>query len=385
MMDLSDYPALKSLIDPSSAISPEPYSVYPNGKVWSFGRGYDKTGGKESTAFNSISSYMVDIVTSSFDQDISCLFVGNKGTGKSSTVLSICYHAAVKIAAWYNEKSNNADHKWQEFYNLEELTACILEKDANRLMGIQRPHVIKNYDDIGIGWGARNWRDEDNIQKNDIFQINRTDSAIQFFSIPNQFLLDKVPRSLVSHYVEMDGKFFELGYTTIKLFKPKTMFREGKIINPFLLVDRNKFVNYLIPKPPHDLWQAYKELRSKNKDTAIRDRAAQKKKMDELRALEEKVKIDKLVKKSTKSDDDDKETIVQKTARLESEYERHFESIIPIVMKMHLETGKPLERCLTKVCGQKGLNNAPLKYFRRENLLEHYMASVNEVAEKKSG
>ena len=65
-----------------------PYTTYPDGHVWSFCRGVDKTGGRISHRFDSISQYFVDIVTSPFDQDVSALFVGNKGTGKSSTAVS---------------------------------------------------------------------------------------------------------------------------------------------------------------------------------------------------------------------------------------------------------------------------------------------------------
>lgn len=343
----------------------DPYIKYPDGSLFSFCRGPDKTGGKISARFDSISSYWASIVTSDFDQDVSALFVGPKGSGKSSTVLSINYHAAHKIADFVNDGST-----WDDFYNLHELTACILEEDATRLMNIQRKYVIKNFDDIGIAWGARNWRDEDSIQKNDIFQINRTDNAIQTFSIPNQFLLDKVPRSLVSHYVEMDEKLFEKGFTTIKLFKPKTMFREGKIINPFLLVDRNKYVNYLIPSPPHDLWTEYKALRSKNKDIAMRRRAEDKVKNDERRKLEAEIKEAKL--QNAKEREMSNEPKTSPLRNKYTMYESRFREIVPELAEMHRSTGKDIDKCLTTLCGRKGMRGSMLDYFRREKLIEKY-------------
>jgi hypothetical protein len=150
--------------------------------------------------------------------------------------------------------------------------AVILESEANALMAIQDRYQVKNYDDIGIGWGARNWQDKDNKDKNDVFQINRTDSTIQVFSVPNQFLLDKVPRSLVSHYAEMDQQFFEHGFTTIKMFKPQTLFREGKIIQPYLHMDRTKYVLFRVPKPPQDLIDFYQAKRRANKNAATNTR-----------------------------------------------------------------------------------------------------------------
>lgn len=342
-----------------------PYTVYPDGKQWSFCRGVDKTGGRTSQRFDSISQYWVDTITSPFDQDISALFVGPKGSGKSSTVLSICYQSALKIAEFMNDGS-----RWDDYYNLHELTACILEDEANRLMNIQRKYVIKNFDDIGIGWGARNWRDEDNIQKNDIFQINRTDNAIQCFSLPNQFLLDKVPRSLVSHYIEMDEKLFEKGYTTIKLFKPKTMFREARIINPFLVVDRNKYVNYIIPSPPHKLWTEYKELRNKNKDLAIRMRSEDKEKREEKRRLEEENKLNKLLK--TKLKDQEQVAKITQTEQTHREWDVQFRNMVPEIIAFAKESKKSVDKSVNLVARKHGFTDCAIKYVKREGLVEKF-------------
>ena len=204
--------------------------------------------------FDSLSGLFVDIITGKHNQDVSILWVGKKGTGKSSAALSTCYNCALKVADWYNEygpQGSRKDLKWYDFYNLERYTAVILDEDATRLMNIDDPYCIKNFDDIGVGWNAREWRNEENVAKNDVFQINRTDKTIQIMTVPDQFLLDKVPRSLVSHYVEMDEQLFDHGYSTIKLFKPKTMYRDnGKQIFPYLQVDRFQYVNYAITSPP---------------------------------------------------------------------------------------------------------------------------------------
>ena len=339
----------------------EPYYIRPNGELRAFTRGVDKrTRGIESTRFNSISGYWVNTITSGFDQDVSSLWVGPKGSGKSSAVLSVCYEAAVKIAAWVDDGS-----KWDDYYNLHELTACILEEEATKLMNIQRKYIIKNFDDIGIGWSARDWRDQDNQQKNDVFQINRTDQAIQCFSVPNQFLLDKVPRSLVSHYVEMDAKIFEKGYTTIKLFKPKTMFREGKIINPFLVVDRNKYVNYIIPAPPHALWTEYKKLRMKNKDIAIKRRAEQKVKSDGMKELELKVRVEKTALQAKRLEEKSKGVG-------HADWEQTFVTMIPDITKMVAEEGKSVDKAISIVSRRYGMHDSARGWLKRMRIKEKY-------------
>lgn len=227
----------------------------------------------DANKYDYLVEYFVDEITGPYDQDISLLMVGNKGRGKSVAALALCFYAACELA----ERKGG---KWQDYFNPETNLAVILEEEANKVMGIQQKWQVKDYDDIGIGWGARNWQQQDNKDKNDVFQINRTDSTIQVFSVPNQFLLDKVPRSLVSHYAEMAQQFFEHGFTTLKMFEPETLFREGKIIQPYLNVDRTKYVLFRIPKPPDDLVEYYKKRRRANKESATTTRLT-----DEGRAL----------------------------------------------------------------------------------------------------
>jgi hypothetical protein len=344
----------------------EPYTILPDGSARSFCRGVDKTEGHDSERFDSLSDYWVGIITGKFDQDVSAMWVGPKGSGKSSAVLSVSYHCAIKLAALLGGK-------WDEYYNLHELTACILEEEATRLMGVNRKYVVKNYDDIGLGWNARSWQDDENVEKNDIFQINRTDNSIQNMSVPNQFLLDKVPRSLVSHYIEMDQRLYELGYTTIKLFKPKTMFREAKIFNPFLMVNRNKFVNYLIPAPPHDLWMEYKKLRNKNSDIARRRRKDAKTEREEIKRLKKEQEVAKLLKQQDKEKGDAAKPKINRIVELHETWVKWFQDWTPDFIQMQQETGKPMDKVIALVARRKGhVDGNCVAYWRREELIKKY-------------
>jgi hypothetical protein len=232
---------------------------------FSFTRGLKAHPHGESHKFDYLVEHFVDEITGPYDQDISLLLVGNKGRGKSICGVSLCFYAACELA-------ERLGGKWQDYFDPVRNLAVILESEATALMGIQDKYQCKNYDDIGIGWSARSWQKSGNQEKNAVFQINRTDSTIQVFSVPNQFLLDKVPRSLVSHYAEMDQQFFSHGFTTVKMFKPETLFREGKIIQPYLAMDRTKYVLFRVPKPPQDLVEFYQAKRKKNKMQATNER-----------------------------------------------------------------------------------------------------------------
>ena len=219
----------------------------------------------ESKKYETIVGYFVDTITSKFDQDISLLLVGNKGRGKSRTGLSLCYFAGCELA-------ERLGGRWDDYFNPYTHMAIISPKRASEVMSIKDKYAVKNYDDIGIGWGARNWQQRENIEKGEVFQISRIDNQLQVFSVPNQFLLDKIPRTLVSHYAEMDQQFFDYGFTTIKMFKPLTLFREGKIIQPYLSVNRVKYVLYRIPKPPAFLDSLYTQMRKDATDEAMKSR-----------------------------------------------------------------------------------------------------------------
>lgn len=208
----------------------------------------------ESKKFETIVGYFVDTITSKYDQDVSLLLVGNKGRGKSRAALSLCYYAGCELA-------ERLGGRWDDYFDPYTHLAIISPKRATELMAIKDKYAVKDYDDIGIGWGARNWQQRENIEKGEVFQISRIDNQLQVFSVPHQFLLDKIPRTLVSHYAEMDQPFFDYGFTTMKMFKPLTLFREGKIIQPYLSVNRVKYVLYRIPKPPAFLDSLYTQMR----------------------------------------------------------------------------------------------------------------------------
>jgi hypothetical protein len=225
----------------------------PEGR--SIGRGPDNTGGHgPSQKVERLAVMFADTVTGPYNQDVSFLLVGKKGTGKSMCTLSIGYYTAIEIA-------ERIGGTWQDYFDIDTNMACVDPYRASEVMGILDKYTVKIYDDIGIGWGARNWQSEENKARNDIFQINRIDNQVQLFTVPNQFLLDKVPRSLVSHYAETSRAYFKRGFITIKLFIPQTLFRVGKIIQPLIEVNRNKFVEYAVPLPPHDLVERYHTIR----------------------------------------------------------------------------------------------------------------------------
>lgn len=219
----------------------------------SIGRG--KLSSREQK-FRSLCNFYAYVITGGNKQDISQFTEAKKGRGKSYANISIGYHCALEIAEIIGGH-------WSDYYNINELTAIIEEDSANNLMAITRKYVVKNFDDVAIGWGARKWNDASNKEKNDIFQINRVDNTIQLLSAPDANLIDKVPREQVSHLAVMNMPFFRFGFTTMKVYQPQKIFVTGKQTTPFLGVGSSRFVLFYVPRPPMALTDEYDALREK--------------------------------------------------------------------------------------------------------------------------
>lgn len=301
----------------------------------SVARGFDKTQGRHSKKFDNIAQLFAETVTGEYNQDISFLMVGKKGTGKSYCQLSLAYHTACHIA-------EIVGGHWSDYFDMDACVAIVDPDRANEIMGYQERYAVKIYDDIGVGWGARDWQKEENKAKNDVFQINRVDNQVQMFSVPNQFLLDKVPRSLVSHYAETYQQYFKQGFVTIKMFEPQTLFREGKIIQPYLYINRRQFVLYAIQKPPSEISKRYNQMRLEVTRTIVQMR-------------KERIKEKSL-----------KETKPKIHPRTKEAIERA-KPIVKLADQIHLKGQKPLD-ALIEAGESQGISPNTTKYWVKRGI-----------------
>lgn len=213
---------------------------------------------RDARDFKSLSKFISDAILAGHKQDISMMLVGKKGRGKSYAGLTLGHHVAQRLA----ERIHHDPDHWEEFFNIDHV-AIIQAEAALEIMRKAKKHDVLDYDDVAVGWNARDFQSQENKKRNDVFQINRIDETFQIFTLPDQFLIDKVPRSLVSHYAEMHRKDFSRGFTSLKFFEPITLHRLGKQIQPYLHVDRNKYVEYIVRMTaPKSLYAEYDKRRA---------------------------------------------------------------------------------------------------------------------------
>lgn len=208
-------------------------------------------------------------VTGTYKQDVALLLEGQKGSGKSHASVRIAYNTARRIA----EILDDDWHEWPRYFSIENV-AVIDPNRAFEIMGSAKPHNVMIYDDIGVGWNSRAFASKENRDKNDIFQISRINETVQIMSMPHQMLLDKVPRMLCNYKAEMDRAFFQSGFTTLRFFKAKTVYRmKNQQVTPHLVTaDGEKVVRHVIYKPPEFLSRQYDAIRQETTTRIINDR-----------------------------------------------------------------------------------------------------------------
>lgn len=236
------------------------------------------------------SSHLVETfaraVTSPHNQDVAMLLEGDKGSGKSYGSIRIAFNTAQRIAEIRDRDPDN----WYDYFTMDNV-AVIDPNRAFEIMGHAKKYNVYVYDDIGVGWNARSFTSKENKSKNDIFQVNRISRTCQIMSLPNQFLIDKVPRMLCNYVAEMDSRFFQHGLTTMRVFKPKTVFRLGnKRITPTLLMGNSKVVRYIIEKPPKALADEYDRIREEATKMIMTDRCEEVANIEEAKKFGKKGK-----------------------------------------------------------------------------------------------
>lgn len=211
-------------------------------------------------------------ITGPYKQDIAMLLQGQKGSGKSYASLRIAYNTARKVA----EILDDDWRKWPRYFSMENV--AIIDPDrASEIIGNAKPYNIYIFDDIGVGWNSRAFATKENRDKNDIFQVNRVSQTVQILSMPNQFLLDKVPRMLCNYMAEMDRSEYGRGISLMKVFRTKTLFRlNNQRITPHLVAaDGEKIVKYVIHRPPEFLAKQYDRIRKDVTRRIIEERSQQ--------------------------------------------------------------------------------------------------------------
>jgi len=203
------------------------------------------------------------------------IFTGDTGSGKSLAALSLALAVSEQVA----EKKGGEP---EDYFNLETNMSVI---DVDNFFDVL--HDVKRYstiifDDAGIGWNARKFQDRINITLNNITQTFRTLNLFSILTTPNFFFIDKVGRTLINWYCEMEGVFTSprmrgMSISRGKIFEVQTHSRLGSHGRTFYVSPRTnngygKEKSFLctFSKPPEDICEVYEGLRKKGAEEYAR-------------------------------------------------------------------------------------------------------------------
>ena len=210
---------------------------------------------------DSISKRLAEIVTGDFNDQVTVLINGNRGSGKSMLLLELGVKTAQEIA---KIKGGNPS----KYFNLDHVAIIRLNQVLDVIEHIEQ-FGIYGLDDIGVGYSNREWRSEKNIRMNKVLQTFRTDNVVTLLSVPDKAMIDKVPRELIDKYIETskENNMYRLGLNFVKVFNIERLLREGSMLEILPLVAHmdglHKYAKYVARKPPKEIVDKYEPLRKK--------------------------------------------------------------------------------------------------------------------------
>lgn len=222
--------------------------------------------------------HLARLVTGKHQQDASMLISGSRGTGKSWSAQTLGYFISREIA-----RIRDGDpEQWRRYFDLKTCMACINQDAILELMATAKPYQVLLYDDAGAGWDARDSQKNASKFLNHVLEVSRTRRNVILITVPSEFLIDKVPRSLTLYRASMDEPRFNWNppVAVMRIYKSKIT-RDGKQWNYHIASGRLKFIRYLVHRPPPFLTDEY---------DVLREQAAQREygRMKEEKALEER-------------------------------------------------------------------------------------------------
>ena len=202
----------------------------------------------------SFSKHIAEIITGPHNQHVSATINGRTGSGKSNAALRLGSNIAQEVA-----RIKGGDP--HDYFNINHV-AIITNEEILTVMEINKRYAVIIVDDAGVGMGSRNWQKEENKLLNNILMTMRTDNTCLIVTVPNSFMIDKIPRNLSHWFLEMESANFKKGFTTAKIFKVRQQPRSGKIYHMYPHFYGMKVTRTIFKRAPDDIIIPYETKRT---------------------------------------------------------------------------------------------------------------------------
>jgi len=204
-------------------------------------------------------------ITSKHNQNCILNIVGKQGMGKSNAALYI----ATKTSEWIAQHKGG---KPEDYFTID--NCAIMELDT--IIPIVKNIDKKRYnifilDDIGASYGARDYQNVVNKAFNKIIQTFRDSNTLVILTMPDDFLIDKVPRKLAHFQIEMTTQVFHKNVSIGKLSEVKEIYKAHKTIYPFVCENGVKYTRCLFRLVEGPLHNEYERRRSEIRKRMTQD------------------------------------------------------------------------------------------------------------------
>ncbi len=250
----------------------------------------------QTNSVDSISKGLASIVTSKFNDQVTILINGNRGSGKSYLCLDLACKTAIEIGNITGKPAGTY------FPNtLDNMAIIRLDRVIDVMANLQQ-YGVYVLDDIGVGYSNREWRSDKNQRMNKVLQTFRTDNVVTILSVPDKGMIDKVPREMIDKYIETnkENNMYSLGLNLVKVFNIERLLRDDKTLEILPIVEEmgkmNKYAKYVARKPPEQIAERYDVLRKQ----IARDLRAEESEALKNGEIAEKTKSTKMPKISKK-------------------------------------------------------------------------------------
>jgi len=207
-------------------------------------------------------------ICSEHNQHVTLMIVAPTGKGKSWSGIAIGELVAQFVAEIMGGKES-------DYFTVDNI-AIITQQEIIRLLKekLNVRHSVIGFDDIGVGWNARNFMDEFNKTMNDIYQTFRTRNCFLYVTLPDPRLIDVVPRDMVKYIMEVHSSKHDDGYVECKIFEVAKNMRKQTKLYPYILdYSGNKIKRHIIFAPSPTYTIPYEKRRTEiekvNSDKAI--------------------------------------------------------------------------------------------------------------------
>lgn len=215
----------------------------------------------------SIAKLIADPLVEDYNQHTFMGLVGQLGKGKSEAAIRMAYDASRYLA----DKKGGVPEDYFTFENI----AIITMDEIIRVKKIQKRFGIYIYDDIGVGWNARDWNKKANKILNKIAMTARTKRNIIILTAPDDEHIDKVPRNLFNYRVDMEQALFKIGYSVGKFREVKRDYKGKRLITPYIKVRTStgltKFARAKFTRAPRHITELYEKHRDEIQDKMEQD------------------------------------------------------------------------------------------------------------------